>query len=130
MKYRQRAKRGRIIPFGYKVNQYDPKLLDPIEKELELLEQALLFMRTCSLREVHRWLKHKSGRNISVMGLWSIHKKTKAKQNAKYYENRKKADARRKLEEADRQQRRAIAEAKEAERVHTQPGNGSQTRTG
>lgn len=60
---------GRHIPFGYEQDPDDPDILLPIERELELLEQAKIYMRRYSLRQVARWLSEESGRYISHEGL-------------------------------------------------------------
>lgn len=65
-------RRARTIPFGYKAHDNDTDWLVPIQKELELLEQAKEYCKTCPLREVAAWLTAKSGRNISHMGLKKI----------------------------------------------------------
>lgn len=113
------------MPFGYVQSEHDPKLLLPVEKELDLLQQAFHFLRTCSIRQVQQWLMQASGRKISCMGLWSIYKKLKADRNNRYYENKKKAIQRRKAEERDRELRRTIAEAKAAEKARVFAGDNS-----
>jgi hypothetical protein len=60
---------GRHIPFGYEQCPDDPDILLPIERELELLEQAKIYMRRYSLRQVANWLSEESGRYISHEGL-------------------------------------------------------------
>ena len=60
---------ARIIPFGYKVNEDDKELLDPIPYELEALELARKYTKQYSLRQVANWLTTKTGREISHIGL-------------------------------------------------------------
>jgi hypothetical protein len=60
---------SRIIPFGYYQDPEDPDILLPIEKELQLLEQAKKHLKQYSLRAVSDWLSHESGRYISYTGL-------------------------------------------------------------
>ena len=60
---------ARIIPFGYKVNETDKELLDPIPYELEALELARKYVKQYSLRQVANWLTTKTGRDISHIGL-------------------------------------------------------------
>ena len=60
---------ARIIPFGYKVNETDKELLDPIPYELEALELARKHIKQYSLRQVANWLTTKTGRDISHIGL-------------------------------------------------------------
>ena len=60
---------ARTIPFGYKVNEEDPDLLDPIQTELDLLEKARKHVNQYSYREVANWLSKESGRYISHVGL-------------------------------------------------------------
>ena len=60
---------ARIIPFGYKVNEDDKELLDPIPYELEALELARKYIKQYSLRQVANWLTNKTGREISHIGL-------------------------------------------------------------
>lgn len=59
----------RYIPFGYVVDPEDDRWLNPVPKELELLEQAKKHVKQYSLREVAAWLTTQSGRPISHMGL-------------------------------------------------------------
>ena len=60
---------ARIIPFGYKVNETDKELLDPIPYELEALELARKYIKQYSLRQVANWLTTKTGRDISHIGV-------------------------------------------------------------
>ena len=61
-------KRARTIPFGFKQSQ-DPEYLEPIKEELDALNQAREYSKTCSLRETASWLHRKTGRYISHVGL-------------------------------------------------------------
>ena len=61
-------RKARIIPFGYKKDDTGNYLI-PIESELEALEKAKEYLKTCSLREVAIWLTKKAGRYISYVGL-------------------------------------------------------------
>lgn len=73
------AKVGSWEPFGYTQDPDDPHLLQPVSKELLLLEQAKTHMSNgFSLRDVARWLSAESGRSISHQGL-----KTRASQDQK-----------------------------------------------
>ena len=62
---------GRIgtIPFGYKLSEEDPDLLEPIEIELRALEKAKKYLRQYSSRNVAAWLTKVTGRSISHTGL-------------------------------------------------------------
>ena len=60
---------ARTVPFGYKVNEDDKELLDPIPYELEALELARKYVKQYSLRQVANWLTTKTGRQISHIGL-------------------------------------------------------------
>lgn len=60
---------GSYVPFGYIQDPNDPDVLLPVERELELLEQARIHLRKFSLRKVADWLSKESGRSISHMGL-------------------------------------------------------------
>ena len=61
-------KKARTIPFGFKQSQ-DPDYLEPIKEELDALNQAREYSKTCSLRETAQWLHRKTGRYISHVGL-------------------------------------------------------------
>ena len=67
------------IPFGYKLNEDNPELLDPIPEQLEMLNKILPLIKdkTLSLREGSLWLTHETGRAISHMGLKKIAEKMK-----------------------------------------------------
>ena len=60
---------ARIVPFGYKVNENDSELLDPIAYELEAIELARKHVKQYSFRQVANWLTTKTGREISHVGL-------------------------------------------------------------
>ena len=60
---------ARTVPFGYKQNEEDPDILDPIPTELDLLEKARQYTNQYSYREVANWLSTNSGRYISHVGL-------------------------------------------------------------
>ena len=60
---------ARTVPFGYKINEADKELLDPIPYELEALELARKYIKQYSLRQVANWLTTKTGRQISHIGL-------------------------------------------------------------
>ena len=60
---------ARTVPFGYKQNEEDPDILDPIKVELDLLEKARKHVNQYSYREVANWLTANSGRYISHVGL-------------------------------------------------------------
>ena len=61
-------KRSRTIPFGFKLSE-DTYYLELIESELEALEKAKEYLKTCSYREVAEWLHRTTGRYISHVGL-------------------------------------------------------------
>ena len=60
---------ARTVPFGYKQNEEDPDILDPIPTELDLLEKARQHVNQYSYREVANWLSTNSDRYISHVGL-------------------------------------------------------------
>ena len=60
---------ARTVPFGYKINEEDRELLDPIPYELEALQLARRYIKQYSLRQVANWLTTKTGREISHIGL-------------------------------------------------------------
>ena len=60
---------ARTVPFGYKLNEEDPDILDPIQTELDLLEKARKHVNQYSYREVANWLTTNTGRYISHVGL-------------------------------------------------------------
>ena len=60
---------ARTIPFGYKINEEDSELLDPIPYELEAIELARKYVNQYSYRQVANWLTKKTGRDISHTGL-------------------------------------------------------------
>jgi len=60
---------ARTVPFGYKQNEEDPDILDPIKIELDLLEKARQHVNQYSYREVANWLSANTNRYISHVGL-------------------------------------------------------------
>ena len=59
----------KFVPFGYEIDPNDERWLNPIEKELELLELAKKHLKQYSYREVSAWLTTQSGRRITHDGL-------------------------------------------------------------
>jgi hypothetical protein len=62
------------IPFGYKIDESNNQMLEPVQEELDMLDKVLPLIRekTLSLREGSMWLTHETGRSISHMGLKKI----------------------------------------------------------
>ena len=60
---------ARIVPYGYKLNEEDKDLLDPIPYELEAIELARKYSKQYSYRQIANWLTNKTGREISHVGL-------------------------------------------------------------
>ena len=61
-------RKARTIPFGYKLSE-NIDYIEPIESELEALQEAKNYLKTCSYREVAQWLHRKTGRYLSHVGL-------------------------------------------------------------
>ena len=99
---------ARTVPFGYKQNEEDPDILDPIPTELDLLEKARQHVNQYSYREVANWLSTNSDRYISHVGL------RKRLQNERQRKN-KVASIRKWAEYAEK----AIAKAKALEEERT-----------
>lgn len=104
---------ARVIPFGYKVSEDDPDILDPIPEELVLLEEAKKHLKQYSYRQVAAWLSKESGRSISHYGLI---KRVKSEQK-----RNRQASIQRRLE------RQAKEAAEKAEKLEKRIG-GCQTR--
>lgn len=98
------VKVGRTVPFGYEQSPDDPKILLPVVRELELLEQAKRYLKEFSFRKVAEWLTQQSGRYISNEGLRKRVKseltRRKRANNLRTFERdaKKKAEAAKKLE--------------------------------
>ena len=60
---------ARIVPYGYKLNEEDKDLLDPIPYQLEAIELARKYSKQYSYRQIANWLTKKTGREISHVGL-------------------------------------------------------------
>lgn len=58
-------RKSRIVPFGYMVDPLDDALLLPIEKELNALEKAREYLKTCSYRQTSEWVTAYTGRYCS-----------------------------------------------------------------
>lgn len=72
--YKPKRRVSRVIPFGWAVDEHDDKLLQPVSKELDALEEAMKYLRSSSYREVCRWLVATTERYISHKSLFYIHK--------------------------------------------------------
>ena len=68
MELQRIPRKSRVIPFGYSLDDTG-KILIPIETELQALEEAKNYLKTCSYREVAKWLTAKTKRYISYIGL-------------------------------------------------------------
>lgn len=75
-----KVSKGKVVPFGYKINEDDPHQLDPIPIELEALEKAKGYLKRYSSRLVANWLTKVTGRYISHAGLLQ---RVKSEQNNK-----------------------------------------------
>ena len=64
-------RKARVIPFGYKLAD-DTDYIEPVQEELDALEEAKEYLNNCSYREVARWLSQKTGRAITHTGLRKI----------------------------------------------------------
>jgi hypothetical protein len=64
-------KKARTIPFGYKLAD-DPDYIEPVQEELDALNEAKEYLNNCSYREVAGWLGRKTNRSISHTGLRKI----------------------------------------------------------
>jgi len=72
---------ARTIPFGYEQDKEDLDILNPIKKELDLLDQARKYVNQYSYRQVANWLSKQSGRYISHVGLQKRLKNEKKRKN-------------------------------------------------
>ena len=61
-------RKARTIPFGYKISD-DTNFIESVDSELEALQEAKNYLKTCSYREVAQWLHRKTGRYLSHVGL-------------------------------------------------------------
>jgi len=64
-------RKARVIPFGYKLAD-DTDYIEPVQEELDALEEAKQYLNNCSYREVARWLSQKTNRSITHTGLRKI----------------------------------------------------------
>ena len=53
-----------IIPFGYMLDTEDEKNLSPIPEELQALDQALTYAKSCGWRKASQWLLAKKERYL------------------------------------------------------------------
>ena len=60
---------ARTIPFGYKQDEEDRDLLQPIPDQLNALQEAREYISQYSYREVSNWLSINTNRYISHVGL-------------------------------------------------------------
>lgn len=61
---------SRTVPFGYRVDEEDDKVLQPVVLELEALELAKKHLKKgYSYRVVCEWIEEVTGRYLSHMGL-------------------------------------------------------------
>ena len=112
---------ARTVPFGYKLNEDDSYILDPIQNELDKLEMARKYINQYSYREVANWLSKQTDRYISHVGLRKRlnneqHRKNKARSLRKWADYAEKARIKAKeIEEA----RTGAVKQKEATGIST-----------
>ena len=99
---------ARTVPFGYEKSAEDSEILNPIKTELDLLEMARKYVKQYSYRQVSDWLRTKTGRYISHVGL---RKRLKNEQRRK--------NQARSLRKWAEYAEKAIAKAKEIEEERT-----------
>ena len=80
--WRPVVRKSRQIPFGYKADPNDNTILLPIQEQLDALLEAKEYLKTCSYREVSRWLSAKTGRTITYQALHKLITKERDRQNA------------------------------------------------
>ncbi len=66
-----RKKVARVVPFGYKESEKE-NYLEPIQEEIDALEQARKYIKGSSYREVADWIFRKTGRRLTGMGLRKV----------------------------------------------------------
>ena len=66
-----RKKVARVVPFGYKESEKE-NYLEPVQEEMDALEQARKYIRGSSYREVADWIFRKTGRKLTGMGLRKV----------------------------------------------------------
>ena len=71
LKMQSIKRKARVIPFGYRLSE-DTDYIEPIQSELDALEEAKQYLNNCSYREVARWLSQKTNRSITHTGLRKI----------------------------------------------------------
>ena len=80
--WRPVVRKSRQIPFGYEADPNDDTILLPIQEQLDALLEAKEYLKTCSYREVSRWLSAKTGRTITYQALHKLITKERDRQNA------------------------------------------------
>lgn len=72
------VRKGRVIPFGYKVSNEDKKVLLPEPKEQEAVRRILEYHKQgYTYRSILEWVYRATGRKLSLHGLEHIIKKRK-----------------------------------------------------
>ena len=66
-----RKKVARVVPFGYRESEKE-NYLEPIQEEIDALEQARKYIKGSSYREVADWIFRKTGRKLTGMGLRKV----------------------------------------------------------
>jgi hypothetical protein len=80
--WRPVVRKSRQIPFGYEADLNDDTILLPIQEQLDALLEAKEYLKSCSYREVSRWLSAKTGRTITYQALHKLMTKERDRQNA------------------------------------------------
>lgn len=107
------------IPFGYKVNEEDNMVLDPIASELEALDKAKEFLKRYSSRQVAAWLTKQTGRSISHTGLLKrVRYELPHRRKASYYRSlaRRYAEAIKRATEYEERYNKALSLGKHSQK--------------
>lgn len=70
----RRLKISNQIPFGFKQADDDANMLDPVEKEQEIIVKAreLHSNKAASLRDLIAWIHENTGRKLSTRGMYKV----------------------------------------------------------
>jgi hypothetical protein len=65
-------RKSRAIPFGYQRSGYNPKVIEPVDLEFEVLVEAKKYWNESSYTELAAWVVKHTGRQITNWGLQKL----------------------------------------------------------
>jgi hypothetical protein len=67
-----RKKPRKQVPFGYKASEEFPGYIEPIERELKVINKAREYYNRTTHTDLIQWIYARTGRRLSIPGLHKV----------------------------------------------------------